>query len=410
MTLKNIKPALVLCAICLVVALMLAGVNELTAPKIKADQDKAANAALLEVLPEGKNFSEITLDDSYPKAITKAYKADGGYVFQATVTGKSSGLIIMCGVSADGKIVGTKVIAEKETDDYDKNVFPKFEGLNGEYKDKTLDGFEPILVAKATLTSSAYGEAVKASLQAFVIAGGGNVDLRTPEQIINDNCNAALGTEGLTFEKWFANEIVTGIDAVYESDAGRVFIIGENYIGIKADGTVATADATEENKAAAKAANGIIGASVLTEIQAPDGIDASTVDKISMTESGNYVFELTAKGYQSLFEWGNKTPIKIKLSISSDGKIIDVVTVSQSESKGYGDACATDEYYEAYKGKGDADIKISIDVEPDYQKDLISNDNTDIGAISSATYTTYGYQRAVKAAFAAYELLKGGNQ
>jgi len=40
-------------------------------------------------------------------------------------------------------------------------------------------------------------------------------------------------------------------------------------------------------------------------------------------------------------------------------------------------------------------------------EDQIPEGNTDIGVITSATYTTFGYQRAIKAAFAAYEILKG---
>ena len=130
---SNFLPTIVLGCICLVVALLLSLVNSITGPIIEAAQNAAANEALLEVLPEGKNFEELTLDDKYPSSITKGYRADGGYVFQATVTGKSSGLIIMFGIDAEGKIVGTKVIAEQETDSYDKNVFPLVEGLDGKY-------------------------------------------------------------------------------------------------------------------------------------------------------------------------------------------------------------------------------------------------------------------------------------
>ena len=119
---ENLKPSVILVTICIVVALLLSSINLITGPIIEAAQNPAANEALLEVLPDGKNFEEITLDDKYPSAITAAYKADGGFVFRASVTGKSSGLIIMCGVSAEGKIVGTKVIADQETDGYDVNV------------------------------------------------------------------------------------------------------------------------------------------------------------------------------------------------------------------------------------------------------------------------------------------------
>lgn len=409
---ENLMPSVVLGCICLAVALLLSGINMITGPIIEKMNNAAANAALVEVLPDGKSFEKITIDDKYPAVITKGYKADGGFVFQATVTGKSSGLIIMCGVDSEGKVVGTKVIADQETDSYDANVFPLVEGTDGEYKDMTLDSFEPYLVSGATLTSRAYSEAIKAALQSFVIASGGTVDVRDPEQILKDNCNAALGTTDAEFTKWFATEVLEGVDAVYVCDdnSGRVYVIGEAFVGIKADGTFATADASEENKETALAADSLVNASTLAEItELPDGINKSTVNKVYVTATGNYVFELTAKGYQALFEYGNGDKIKIKLSISSDGKIIDCRTIEHSESEGFGDACATEEYYEQYRGHGAEDIKLTTGA-PDIYEDLISPDNTDIGAISSATYTTYGYQRAVKAAFTAFEILTGGNQ
>ena len=248
---EKIMPTVVLGSICLVVALLLSVVNMFTGPVIEASQNAAANEALLEVLPDGKNFEEIEIDDKYPKVINMGYKAEGGFVFRASVTGKSSGLVIMCGISTDGKIVGTKVIAEQETDSYDANVFPLVEGLNGKYKDMSGADFEPYLVSGATLTSRAYGEAVKAALDAYVIANGGTVDLRTPEQILQDNCNAAIGTEGAVFEKWFATAYVEGADALYVSEKGAVAVVGETFIGI-ADGTV-IGDVGETEKTAALA-------------------------------------------------------------------------------------------------------------------------------------------------------------
>lgn len=408
---SNIMPTVVLGAICLTVALLLSLVNSITSPIIEANQNAAANAALAVVLPEGKNFEEITIDSTYPAVITKGYKADGGFVFQATVTGKSAGLIVLCGINAEGKIVGTQVIADQETDSYDANVFPNVEGTEGKYKDMSIETFEAYLVSGATLTSRAYSEAVKAALQSFVIANGGEVDIRTPEQILQDNCNAALGTEGVVFTKWFATEVISGIDAVYEAEnnGGRVFVIGETFIGVKADGTVVNGGNNTETVATANTAVSASTATELTEL--PEGVNTKTVKKVYVTASGNYVFELEAKGYQALFEYGSGTVINVKLSISADGKIIDCLTVSHGESKGYGDACATEEYYEQYKGAGSDDIVISV-TSPDYVMDQIPEGTTDKGAIASATYTTYGYQKAVKAAFEAYELIiaNGGEQ
>ena len=180
---KIFMPAIVLCSICIVVALLLSFVNMVTAPIIKARQDAAVNEALLEVLPGGKNFEKIEITSEYPEAVTEGYRADGGFVFKVTVTGKSTGLIIMCGIDSNGNVVGTKVIANNETPDYAEKVFPAVEGLDGKYKGMTLDGFDPYLVSGATLTSKAYADAIKAALQAAAIAGGDSVDVRTPEHL-----------------------------------------------------------------------------------------------------------------------------------------------------------------------------------------------------------------------------------
>ena len=408
---ENLMPAIVLSSICIVVALLLSLVNLITGPIIEKAQNEAANEALIEVLPGITTAEEVAVDESYPAAITKVYKTDVGYVFQASVTGKSSGLIIMCGVNNEGKVTGTKVIAEQETDSYDANVFPKVEGTNGVYTGMSLTDFEPYLVSGATLTSRAYSEAIKASLQAFVIAGGGDVDLRSPEQILQDNCNAALGTTDIEFTKWFKTEVISGVDGVYVSLEGNVYAIGEEFVGIK-DGMVITADASEEAKALALVADNAVTSSALTDVTKPDGTD-KLVTSIKVTATGNYVFELIGHGYkyESNYEFVGieEGEIQIKLSISSDGKIIDVVTVYQEESKGFGDVCATEEYYEQYRGHGNDEIVITAP-KPDFHADQIADGCTDIGAIASSTFTSTAYQSAVKAAFAAFEkLTNGGN-
>ena len=422
---SNILPTIVLCSICLVVALLLSFINMLTAPIIKEAQDAAANDALLVVLPEGKNFEKLEINESYPAVITSGYKADGGFVFEATVTGKSTGLVIMCGIDAEGKIVATKVIADQETDSYDAKVFPFVEGADGAYKSMTLDGFEPYLVSGATLTSRAYSEAVKASLQAFVIANGGSVDVRSPEQILQDSCNEALGTEGLEFTKWFATEVLEGIDSVYTTTEnlyvdiqgenligieeevriyGYVYVIGESFIGVDEQGEIVTENVSDDNAALVTAAHSLLTSSTETEMTKLDENIHSSIVKVSVTNTNNYIFEVKANGF-SIYQYneyssGANAPIIVKVAISADGKIIDCRTLSHSESKGYGDACATEDYYDSWRGVGKDEVVISTSP--------ITGDSTDPGAISGATYTSEGYQKAIKRAFEAFEILVGG--
>lgn len=411
---KNFLPTLVLVSICVAAALLLSLVNMITAPLIDAAQSAAADEALLEVLPNGKNFTPIEITSDYPEIVTAGQKADGGFVFQMTVTGKSTGMIIMCGVDTNGNIVGVKVIANEETPSYAEKVFPEVEGTNSKYTGMNIDNFDPFLVSGATLTSRAVGDAVKAALQAAVIAAGGSVDTRTPEQILQDNCNAALGTTGITFKKWFATEVLTGVDAVYEAadKSGRVYVIGESFAGVKADGTIVNLGGADE--AVVKAADEAVKSSVLTEVTTlPEGIK-KTVTKISVTASGNYVFEVLGHGYyyETNYEFAGieEGEIEIKLSISADGKIIDVITVYQEETKGLGDVCATEEYYEQYRGHSNGDIVITVP-SPDFYQTQTPEGCTDIGVITGATFTSTAYQSAVKAAFSAFELItaQGGN-
>ena len=146
----------------------------------------------------------------------------------------------------------------------------------------------------------------------------------------------------------------------------------------------------------------MIANSTMTEItELPTGIDKHIVLKAYVTASGNYVFELKASGFANYsYEEGYsdvEIPIYISVSIDPEGKIIACVTTEQHESKGYGEVCGTDEYVDKWSGVSGDDVVIS--------KGPIGKDNTDVGAIAGATITTQGYQKAIKAAFTAFELL-----
>ena len=417
---SNILPSLVLGCICLVAALLLSVVNKFTAPIIEKNKNAAAIGAFVEVLPGATGKEDITLDERYPATVKAGYKFDNGFVFQMEETGKASGLIIMVGIDLEGKVTGAKVISNQETPSYAANVFADIKAVDNTYNGTTLDTFAPALVAGATLTSDAYGRAVKAALQSYVLASGGSVDTRTEEEKFQDSCNELLGTTDLTYTKWFATEVITGVDAVYESGENRVYKIGEKLIGIKADGTVVSLDATDDEKAKATAADSIIKAGTLTEItsQLTDSKFAN-ITKVSVTASGNYVFEVKAEGYksESVHHFGGNAEtsyIKIKVAIDSEGKIIDVVTVSQKETAGIGDKCATDAYYQGWIGAEGSDVVISADRNDfdleDYEMDLIPSDSTDLGVIGGATFTTVAYQEAIDLAFTAFETLtEGGN-
>ena len=106
---NNIKSVVVLTAICLVVSVILAGVNFITAPVIAENDEKASNASLAVVMPEGGSFEGIDITAfELPATVIGAFKAEnGGHVIKLSASGYGSDMIIMCGVNAEGTITGT---------------------------------------------------------------------------------------------------------------------------------------------------------------------------------------------------------------------------------------------------------------------------------------------------------------
>ena len=398
---KIIKSILVLVCICAVVSTLLACVNFITAPIIKEAENNKSNAALLEVLPEGKSFELVDLSKyTLPETVKEAYDAkEAGYVFKLETTGYSTGLVFMCGVSADGKVVGTKIISSSETPAIGgaalDTVAPNTVG-------KTLEDIDGVdTVAGATYSTAAFKSAIKDALNAAVILGGGSVDLRTEEEILRDNLSAALPEAQGEFEKHFFLEVVEGIDAIYTAKNGKgaVCVIGESFIAVDADGK-AKGDVAAEDKQTVETAMAIIKATEKTavDLTAFEGI-ATGVTSVEKTATGNYIIELKANGYAMGVKdkngqnhyYGPKTPIVIRVSLTAEGKIIDCITVSQKESEKYGAVCGDEKFYGQFDGK----------TEENYN---------DIDAISGATVTTEAYKKAILEAFKTVNIIEGGNE
>ena len=380
-----IKSIVTLTLICAVIAVSMAGVNYITDPYIKAAEDKAANAALLEVMPEGKDFEKIDFSSyKLPSSITEVYKeSSGGYVFKLTTTGYSSGFVIMCGINADGTVSGSLCIASGETLGYEKTFGEKFNGLD-------MNGVEAVdTVAGATKTTAAYKGAVKDAINAFVILGGGDVDIRTEEEILADNLFSALPVLDGKFEEILITEILDGTDTIYKEiyGSGYVFVRGEKFIGIDMNGKVVS-DVSDSEKSIVLSQLALIKkeAAVLDVAGLPESIK-----QVKMTNSGNYIFTVHAKGYGILGKHASGEPIVIDISMTSDGKIIDCITVSQSETDGLGSVCADPDFSNQFNGKTESNYG-------------------EIDAISGATVTTNGYKNAVADAFSALKILKGGTK
>lgn len=388
---KMLQSTLVLVCICAAISLMLAVTNAITAPIIAQNQSAAANEALLAVMPDGKDFEQVDLSAyTLPATVTEAYReSNGGYVITLTTTGYSSGMVIMCGVTADGTVSGALCLSSSETLGYEKTFGENFIGINRDTV-TTVD-----TVSGATRTTSAYRAAVQDALNTAVILGGGSVDIRSEEEILNDALAEALPAGEGKFTKLFLTEVLEGIDAIYAADNGRgyVCIVGEQFIAADENGTVLSAvDAALAESTKAQLEK-IISSSA-SDLDLTQYADLSTMlISAKKTESGNYIMEIKGAGYG--INGGNEYHpasgeyIVIRVSITPDGKIIDCLTVSQKETNGIGSVCADEAFYGQFVGKTEADYE-SID------------------AISGATLTTNGYKKAILRAFESVTIFEGG--
>ena len=396
---KNyIKSTLVLFCICAVISLALAVTNYITAPIIAENENAAANETLLVVLPDGGSFEKLDISTyTLPSTVVEAYKAsNGGYVVRLTTTGYSSGLSIMCGISADGKVAGSTILTSSET--------PSIGGVAAETlasaligKDAaSVDGVDTI--AGATKTTAAYRAAVKDALNAAVILGGGSVDIRTEEEILNDNLSAALPAADGKFTKLFIVEVIEGIDAIYLADngAGMVCVIGEEFIAADADGKIIPEEGVTNEETFVASIEAQLAKILATTTEDVDLTKFTGLNKALLsakkTASGNYILELRAAGFGiNGDEWYRPSGeyIYIRVSMTKEGKIIDCLTVSQKETDGIGSACANKDFYTQFIGKTQDNYK-------------------DIDAINGATLTTNGYKTAILRAFESVAIFEGG--
>ncbi len=381
---NQIKSIVALTVICAVLIVILAVTNGVTAPIIEKNEQAAANEALLVVMPDGEGFEAVDISQTeLPATVTAAHKeANGGYVIELLTSGYGSDMAIMVGVGADGKVTGATCLKSSETLGYEKTYGDSAVGKSAE----DIDSLDTI--AGATLTTSAYKNAVKDALNAAIVLGGGSVDLRSEEEILSDSLSAVLPTAEGKFTKLFVAEALDNAAKVYAADngTGYVFVIGEEFIATDSTGKVITEGASVDISADAQK---IIN-SKETELDISGYDLPSQVNKVWKTDSGNYIFELGANGYGINGDQYTRSNEKIiiKASATSDGKIINCETVSQKESQNIGDACAKPEFYTQFNGKSEADYK-------------------DIDAIAGATITTNGYTTAISKVFESIKIIEG---
>ena len=219
-----VKPIVVLVAICIVASAALAGVNQVTAPIIAEQQEAAANAAYLAVLPEADGFEEVTdFATTNVQAVLKATNG-AGWVIKSSAKGFGGDVPVVVGFDANGAIVGIQFMENSETAGYGQ---------------KLVDGSE----AGVAFTQQFIG-----MTEAPVV--GTNIDAMTGATVSSKAAASAVTTAINCF-----NEVALGQDAVI--DEGPVTLSPEEVRAMLApNATLTQIDAPEGLTDGMKVMNG----------------------------------------------------------------------------------------------------------------------------------------------------------
>ncbi len=170
----------ILCAITLVVALVLGGVNALTVAPIAANNAKTTEDALAALIPDCESeqleVAEGTVDETTSVAIGAAYKmtdANGelaGYCVEVLPTGFGGAVDTMVGILPDGTVAGIQILScSNETPGLGANCTK--EEFYGQFAGKAADGSlkvakdggDVVALTGATITSRAVTNGVDAA-------------------------------------------------------------------------------------------------------------------------------------------------------------------------------------------------------------------------------------------------------
>ena len=391
---KQIKAIVALFAICAVTAVLLAITNYFTLPIIKENDANKEAKALLIVLPNGKNFQKVDIAKyTLPETVKEAYtEENGGYVIKLETTGYGAGMIIMCGINADGTVAGATCLSSNETLGYEKTY-----GENFKNKDKD-SALAVATVSGATKTTEAYKNAVKDAINASVIIGGGTADLRSEEEILAENLATALPAANGEFTLSYLSKFIASgaVDAVYVANnaSGSVYVIDKLFVGVDADGNILTADVTDEAKTKIEQTTTAIKAAETIDLTQYESLPSSVKEAVKNAD-GSITMQVNGSGYG--INGGDKwhpasgKPIVICLTIATDGSITKCVTMAQEETPDVGGKVGESSFYSQFDGK----------TEENYQ-------GVNLDALSGATLTKNGYMNAIKNAFYAVKIINGG--
>ena len=412
----NLKSIIVLFSCCLVVAILLAAINMITAPIIEENSLKAQFAALEGLVPNA-DYEQKTDLEGIPDSISGIFvdKNGGGVaiVFSATSSYSSGPMQYAVGIDMDGKIISIKKIAYMESKDF--GSYPDtFVGK--EYADiDSVDAFSGV-----TYSSDAFKGGLKDAFTAFYAAIGG--ELKATEI---DVLNSLV--EGASFKEIQTDATLSGgAVAVYRADASTYafkVIDGDNVILVVSDifGAVKAAAVYEGNEDAGYPSNfisamkDVVAADIVSKVlENADEFEyvqtksvSNTIEydmygaKIKFTANSVATFK-TDSGYAILVEsvgYSKEQNIVIAVGFDNEGKITKTHVISHGETDGHGKD-------KVIENKDYTDKYLNLD-------DIPNSPNSFIDADAHATYSYVGYHNGIRTAYLAYQTIiseQGGNK
>ena len=218
---ENLMPVIVLGVICLISAVLMAGINMLTEKKILEDEQKAISESLTQVMPGGE-FAEIELGKDTPETVTAIYKdnVSGGHVVTLSKQGYASVIKITVGITAEQKV--TEVIITSQQETHGKNITPLIDAISSAANANEVDSAD--IVTGATKTSGYIKSAV---YDAFVALGyasakaesefdNGGITATTDDEVVAIAKELMAGN----YEKTSAEGMPTTVKGVYKNSNG----------------------------------------------------------------------------------------------------------------------------------------------------------------------------------------------
>lgn len=135
------KLSAILCIITLVAALILAGVNKITAPAIALAEIKATKDAMYKIIPAAKDFEDSADDENLKIAVNEEGQPIG-YCAKVTSNGYGGDIVMMVGMDTDMTIQGIEILSHGETAGLGAKITE--DKFKSQFKEKNADGLKVV--------------------------------------------------------------------------------------------------------------------------------------------------------------------------------------------------------------------------------------------------------------------------